>query len=244
MLKTLPFFLKLKEVFMANQSPMHELIDVIDLQIQSKHLLKHEFYQAWSAGKLSMDCLRHYAKEYYQHVKAFPTYLSAVHSRCDDAATRRVLLQNLIEEEAGSPNHPELWKNFATGLGVSEAELASHQPSEEMQALITTFREICYRGTIAEGIAALYAYESQIPEICVSKIDGLKKYYGVKNPKVWEYFAVHIEADKAHAAQEKQLLSDYQKLVKQETVESAVNQALQALWDFLTGIQHRYFCTC
>ena len=217
-----------------------EFLAQLDTQIGSKHLLKSDFYLAWSRGDLSMECLRDYAKEYYHHVKAFPTYLSALHSRLDDANTRRILLQNLIEEEAGSPNHPDLWKNFALAIGVTEDELSNHQPSTEISALISTFRTICSQNTIAEGIAALYAYESQIPEISISKIDGLKKHYGAQNPSDWEYFSVHIAADKEHAAQERELLSTYVQENNQNLINSSVNKILDRLQEFMTAMCHKH----
>ncbi len=42
-----------------------------------------------------------------------PTYLSAVHARCENQLTRKQILSNLIDEEGGTPNHPELWLQFA-----------------------------------------------------------------------------------------------------------------------------------
>ena len=92
----------------------------IDSLIQAKNLLNHPFYQAWTRGELSQECLIEYAKEYYHHVKAFPRYISAIHSRTEEASTRKHLLNNLIEEEAGSANHPDLWKSVAQSLGASE----------------------------------------------------------------------------------------------------------------------------
>ncbi len=217
-----------------------KFLDALDAQIKAKHLLNNPFYQAWSRGELSIECLREYAKEYYSHVKAFPAYISAIHCRTEDAATRRMLLQNLIEEEAGSPNHPELWKNFALRLGVTEEELQNHQPSSEMRDMIGTFRTICGGLSIAEGISALYAYESQIPDICISKIDGLKKFYDLRSPKDWEYFSVHIAADKEHAAQERRLLENHVTEENQEMVNTSVNKVLDVLGNFLTSMCHRY----
>src|SRR6188474_1848073 len=98
---------------------MNQNLEQIDKDIEAKHLLKHPFYLAWTRGELSREALANYARQYYQHVAAFPTYLSAIHAKCDDQSTRRELLNNLIDEEAGSPNHPGLWLNFAEGLGVS-----------------------------------------------------------------------------------------------------------------------------
>lgn len=215
-------------------------IQHIDALIQSKHLLKHDFYQAWSRGELSMECLKEYAKEYYHHVKAFPTYLSAIHCRSEEPLTRRILLQNLIEEEGGSPNHPDLWKKFVLSLGVSVEELENHCPTFEMRDLISCFRQICYQHEPVEGIAALYAYESQIPDICISKIEGLTNHYNTASILDWEYFSVHIEADKQHADQEKTLLKSYLNDHNIDRVSFAVKRILDTLWNFLSRLCMRF----
>src|SRR4029077_5374263 len=109
---------------MVWKNPMNQHLDKIDNDIAEKHLLQHPFYLAWTRGELSKEALTDYAKQYYHHVAAFPTYLSAVHANCGDQATRKQLLVNLMDEEAGSPNHPELWKKFVEALGVRDANLA------------------------------------------------------------------------------------------------------------------------
>ena len=149
---------------------MNQYLDTIDNDIAEKHLLKHPFYLAWTRGELSKAALTDYARQYYHHVAAFPTYLSAVHAHCDDQPTRRQLLDNLIDEEAGSPNHPELWLKFSEKLGLSADEVKETAKEPETRNLIDTFRSVCGDNSTAEGLAALYAYESQIPEICESKI--------------------------------------------------------------------------
>jgi pyrroloquinoline-quinone synthase len=216
----------------------------LDEQIQEKHLLKHVFYKAWSEGKLSHECLKEYAIEYYHHVKAFPTYLSALHAHTEDMKTRRGILQNLIEEEAGEPNHPDLWKSFAMSLGATEEEIDRHTPCEAIQTLIESFRSICREGKTEEGLTALYAYESQIPAICTSKIDGLKKYYGMSDPKIWRYFSVHIAADEEHAKVERELLARHITTGETESVHLAAQKILDALWKFLTHMTHKYQIAC
>jgi pyrroloquinoline-quinone synthase len=223
---------------------MNQHLDQIDNDIAYKHLLKHPFYLAWTRGELSKAALTDYARQYYHHVAAFPTYLSAVHAKCDDQETRKRLLNNLIDEEAGSPNHPELWKKFADVLGVKDAELARTEKQPETKKLIDTFRSICSQGSTTEGLAALYAYESQIPPICESKIDGLKKHYGFTKPEHYEYFTVHIEADREHSAAERQMLSRHLDAHNFESVKVSVNRVLDALWDMLSGVCRRHAIAC
>ena len=223
---------------------MNQYLDKIDNDIASKHLLKHPFYLAWTRGELSRDALADYARQYYHHVVAFPTYLSAAHAKCEDQATRKQLLSNLIDEEAGSPNHPELWLKFAEGLGVSASDVRKSEKWSETTDLIDIFRQACRDGSTAEGLAALYAYESQIPEICESKIDGLKKHYGFTSPEHYQYFTVHIEADREHSATERKLLSGYIDDRNFGSVKVSVNLVLDALWEVLSGVCRRHAIAC
>jgi pyrroloquinoline-quinone synthase len=219
---------------------MNQYLDKIDNDIAAKHLLKHPFYLAWTRGELSKEALTDYARQYYHHVAAFPTYLSAVHAKCDDQATRKQLLNNLIDEEAGSPNHPELWLQFAEGLGVSAAEARKSEKWPETKNLIDTFRFVCRNGSTAAGLAVLYAYESQIPAICESKIDGLKKHYGLSDPEQYEYFSVHLEADREHSAGERKMLDTHIDRHNFESVKASVNRVLDALWEMLSGVCRRH----
>ena len=223
---------------------MNQHLGKIDNDIAEKHLLKHPFYLAWTRGELSKEALTDYAKQYYHHVAAFPTYLSAVHAKCDDQPTRKQILSNLIDEEAGSPNHPELWKQFATGLGVEDVDLAKTEKQAETKNLIDTFRSVCGEKSTAEGLAALYAYESQIPAICESKIDGLKKHYGFTDPKHYEYFSVHIEVDREHSAAEREMLSGYVDDRNIDNVRASAGRVLDALWEMLSGVCRRHAISC
>jgi pyrroloquinoline-quinone synthase len=223
---------------------MNTHLDDIDNDIADKHLLKHPFYLAWTRGELSKDALADYARQYYHHVAAFPTYLSAVHSKCDDQATRKQLLINLIDEEAGSPNHPELWLKFADGLGVSDVDMRTTEKRLETENLIETFRSACRDRSTAEGLAVLYAYESQIPAICESKIDGLKKHYGFTDPEHYRYFSVHREADREHSAAERKMLGAYIDNHNIDNVRASVQRVLDTLWEMLSGVCRRHAIAC
>ena len=223
---------------------MNTHLDFIDQQIAAKHLLTHPFYLAWTRGELSREALTDYAQQYYQHVAAFPTYLSAVHARCEDQPTRRQVLSNLIDEEAGNPNHPELWLQFAEKLGASPDEVRTTKKQPETAALIDTFRSVCSNGATAEGLAALYAYESQIPAVSESKIEGLKKHYGFEDVQGYEYFTVHIEADREHAAAERQMLEQHVNDGNATAVKASVDRMLNALWDLLSGVCRRHAIAC
>ena len=223
---------------------MNQHLSSIDQQIAARHLLTHPFYLAWARGELSKEALRDYAQQYYHHVVAFPTYLSAVHSKCDDQPTRRRILSNLIDEEAGEPNHPELWLRFAESLDVSRDQVRAVEKEPETKALIDSFRSVCNNGSTVEGLATLYAYESQIPAVSESKIEGLKRHYGFDHPRAYEYFTVHAVADREHSASERELLGQYVNDSNADAVKTAVERILDSLWDLLSGVCRRHAIAC
>lgn len=224
---------------------MHDYVNAIDAQVQSRHLLTHPFYRAWERGELSPAALADYARQYYRHVAAFPTYLSAVHANTEDLSVRRRILDNLIDEEAGSPNHPELWLQFARRLGVSSHDAQTSEPWAETRGLIETFRSICRNGSPAEGLAALYAYESQIPAVSESKIAGLRAHYGfAADDAGCRYFQVHIEADREHAAVERALLEALLGEADGPRACAAAGRVLDALWEMLSGVCRRHAIAC
>ena len=183
-----------------------EFLEALDGLIAERHLLKHPFYQLWSQGKLTLENLREYAISYYPHVAAFPTYVSAVHSGCEDLGLRQELLENLIEEERGAENHPALWRRFATALGASACDLAASPRTPEVAETIAQFRRATREGSVAEGLAALYAYESQIPEVSKTKREGLGAFYGLDDADATRFFSVHEEADVWHRRVEREAL--------------------------------------
>ena len=183
-----------------------EFLAKLDALVAERHLLKHPFYVLWNEGKLTREQLREYAISYYPHVAAFPRYVSGVHANCEDAALRQELLENLIEEERGVENHPALWRKFAAALGAAQSDLASAPRTPEVAGAIAEFRRATHEGSVAEGLAALYAYESQIPEIAKTKREGLARFYGVDDPEATRFFTVHEEADLWHRQIEREAL--------------------------------------
>jgi pyrroloquinoline-quinone synthase len=216
------------------------IVAALDAAVAARHLLDHPFYQAWSRGELSVAALRDYAAQYYQHVAAFPTYLSAVHAQTDDPAVRRHILENLIDEEAGSPNHPELWLQFAEGLGLGREQVRQTAPWPATKKLIADFRSCCRERGTAAGLAALYAYESQIPAVCATKIEGLKAHYGFTDPGGYEYFTVHIEADREHAAVEAARLAQLVDDSQREAALASAGEVLAGLYGLLSAVCDRH----
>lgn len=201
-------------------------------------LLCHPFYQAWSAGELTREELRQYSADYYHHVAAFPTYLSALHSRLPDGELRREVLRNLADEEIEGNAHSELWLNFSEGMGADRDAVRQSNPVKEVAELISAFRKAASEGSVSEALATVYAYESQVPCVAAEKAKGLKELYGA-DAKTCGYFTLHQTADVQHSQVWKQQLEkelDAHPERAQEALAAAENAA-KALYAALDGIE-------
>jgi pyrroloquinoline-quinone synthase len=207
-------------------------------------MLKHPFYVAWTEGKLSKSILAEYAKQYYAHVRAFPTYVSGVHSHCDDLSVRQELLENLIEEERGDENHPELWLRFAEGLGVAREEARAAELLPATKDSVERLRSLTQSEDYREGLAALLAYESQIPDVAKTKREGLKDFYGIADERAVAFFRVHENIDVLHQQVEMNILKERcQTPEAQRRAVTAAGEAAKALWSFLDGVTLAYLPT-
>ena len=219
----------------------NNFIDKIDDLINRHHLLNHSFYKAWNAGELPKETIREYAAQYFQHVSMFPRYLSSIHSNCDQIKTRQLLLENLIEEEKGKDNHPELWMRFAEGMGNTRKNVNETNLIKETEELVETFTKLSKSEKYHVGLAALYCYESMQPEISETKKDGLQKFYGIRDEDTLKFFTVHMHADKWHRKVVRNIIKRVaNSKSKHEDITNSVETALGALNNFLTGMERVY----
>lgn len=215
-----------------------ELLRRVDGAIARRNLLQHPFYQDWQAGTLSRKRLRLYAAQYYWHVEAFPLHLKALAKRAS-GVLGEIVRENLAEEENPAAPHPNMWRDFATAVGVNEEVLLTSPPLPGIENLVETYGRICAQGSSEVAVAALYAYEAQVPEIATAKMDGLRRHYNVTNSKGLAYFTVHEEADRVHRAAWRNWLEKNcsRTGLEESRVLATVGTALDALWGALDAVQ-------
>lgn len=223
---------------------MSRFLSELQQAIAKYDLLSHPFYQAWSCGELTREDLREYSAAYYQQVAAFPTYLSALHSRLPDGELRRAVLRNLADEEIDGRAHSDLWLDFAEAMGADADEVRRRPADATMRRLTASFRETAATASPAAALASFYAYESQVPRVAASKAEGLRKWYGAESgvanyDKACRYFTLHTLADVQHSrvwAEELEKLVGDDTAIQAEAVEAA-SRAAQSLWEALDGIE-------
>ncbi len=214
---------------------MNTFQEELNRKLEHYSLLKHPFYQQWSAGTLSKDALCGYVKEYFHLVKAVPQMVEKIYHSCPSLEVKL----NMEEEKT----HIGLWENFAEGMGISKKELSEHVPSDSTVNAVN--RMLALMSDPVEGSAAMYAYEADIPKISVSKIDGLKKFYGISDFSTLEYFTEHETADVEHVKVWQGMMSVFTDAQQKEALNSA-EESLKAQNAVLDSVCERYMpmATC
>ena len=178
---------------------MSSLIQNIDRVIEERSLLNHPFYQAWSDGKLTLEALGGYSKEYYQLVKAVPIFMTQLMDRVP-----QTLYDELNFHQQEEFSHIGMWERFASGLGVSRNDLLNHDGLNKTNHAISGMHHLM--GSLESGATAMYAFEKEIPKISQIKLEGLAEFYGLTSEDVTKYFTEHMEADIRHTASWKKLI--------------------------------------
>jgi pyrroloquinoline-quinone synthase len=213
-----------------------ETLRALDDLIGERSILQHLFYRAWKRGELTRDQLAIYSSVYYPHVAAFPTYLENAINCAVDSSTRLTLEHNLLDELTNPAPHPELWLDFATATGQDRNKVKRAKPLAQVANTTSTFDRLTSQG-IASGLTALYAYESQQPDVAAEKLRGLREFYGIRSNSALSYFTVHATADLEHRAGERTALARcLDSCTSVDTVMNAANEALDAYWNLLDGV--------
>lgn len=213
-----------------------DLLHRLDELIRTRSILNHPFYVAWQRGELTREQLATYATIYYPHVAAFPRYLRTAAERSADAVVREELQDNLTDELSNPKAHDELWLDFAEEFGVQRSALVDTPPRAAAQRMVDTFDRLSATDD-ASALAALYAYESQQPEVSRQKAEGLRSLYGVESERSLAYFTVHAEADIRHSAGERDAIGRCLDAgADPDAILASADDALNAYWGLLDGV--------
>jgi len=185
--------------------------------LEKWNLLKHPFYQAWSAGTLPVEALQVYAREYGNFIATLPRAWETL---------------NDPETAAEERDHAELWTDFTAAVGGFTAD-ASLDPTVRLARVSDELF-----AARASALGALYAFEAQQPATAKSKLDGLRAHYNFPQA-VEPYFEVHS----ANWHESEKILRQLDALPADEQAQAlaACERMAESLWDALTAI-HEVTC--
>lgn len=104
---------------MAAHLTNSRFLDALLRVMDGKH---HWAWEHFATGRLTKDQLKiHFQQEYAVYVRDFPVFLARIHGKNPPAPVRRMLAENIYEEDTGGlslgTSHPELFLSMMEGLG-------------------------------------------------------------------------------------------------------------------------------
>jgi pyrroloquinoline-quinone synthase len=196
--------------------------DRIEAGREDWNVLRHPFYERWSAGELSLEELGRYSGQYRHAVGAIATMSASAAASAPD----RPELARHAAEELG---HLRLWDGFvaAVGGGVDD------EPTVETADCVGAWTG---EGELLPTMAKLYAIESGQPDISRTKREGLRAFYGIDDPAATAYFRVHETRDAEHAAEARALITELARPGDEDDLVEAATAAFRANWRLLDGV--------
>jgi pyrroloquinoline-quinone synthase len=204
------------------------VIDRLDAVRARLDVLRHPFYQRWSAGSLERSELAFYAGEYRHAVVA----LAEATARAAEAAEpelRAELATHAAEEAA----HVSVWDEFGSAVGAA----TDRPPLPETSACAEAWTA---GNGLLERLAVLYAVEASQPAISQTKLDGLVEHYGMDEGPATAYFALHAKRDHEHAAESRALLEERASDPDADRLVELAEAALEGNWRLLDGVEERF----
>jgi pyrroloquinoline-quinone synthase len=193
------------------------------------NVLRHPFYQRWSAGELSRDELARYSGQYRHAVRAIAT-LSR--DAADAAPDRPELGLHALEER----DHVALWDGFVEAAGGSVVDGPTAETEECVRAWSGS--PVLDHGgrDLLGSLVRLYAIESGQPEISRIKRQGLVDRYGFSEGPATAYFSLHQRRDTEHAAEARELIEELAAEGDEDELAAGAEAVLRANWRLLDGV--------
>ena len=213
---------------------MVNLIDQINYEIEKYSLLKHDFYKLWQEGKLTLDHLAGYSKEYFQLVKIVPSLVENT-LKNNKEIKYKTSIENTLEDER---NHIEPWIKFSSSLKVDKNELLDYNGDNLTRKAIKDLIQLS-ESSFEEAVALLYAFEKELPKISETKMDGLNKFYGLQDEESNEYFKIHKEVDIYHSKIWENIIKESSQDKKDKMLNAAI-LSLKAQNEILDSVKSRY----
>ncbi|MEU1629375.1 iron-containing redox enzyme family protein [Streptomyces sp. NPDC020096] len=232
---------------------MADFISVLDRMIAERKKMTSPLYQNILAGKATERLLQAFVLHRWPIKSLWTRNILGITSNIDDYAIRKLLVENIYEEETGalsrSGRHLDTFAAFGAAVGVTAEQLADAPLAPETAAVVTHNTRVCNSREVhfTAGVASvLLLMEGQPPIVDNqggSMLSVMREVYELPE-EGYEFFVHHASADAGseavseledeHAEAARELLRRYC------TTDLLKAQAVDALAKALE-LRHRHF---
>jgi pyrroloquinoline quinone (PQQ) biosynthesis protein C len=165
---------------------------------ESDPIEAHPLFERLRHDALSPPAARAIALDIFHVVSHFPRFLSAVLTTLHDHRLRMRLVENLYNEHGAMDParvHVVTYRTFLRELGLSDADIDSHQPALGAVVYVRAVLALCQREQPAEALATLAVIEE-----IVARVSPIVGRWGARQGAHDDsHFGVHEELDLTHA---------------------------------------------
>lgn len=202
-----------------------DLNAVFDRAISGRRLLEHPYYRRWQDGLLSVEELASYAEQYRHIELRLPSVLAVTAESLAEGTARRLVEENLSDEQFRPRPHAELFEQFAAAVGAdNDAEAA-----DATRELVDLYDGAASSGPVA-ALSVIGTYELQAAQLARTKAESLRGHYGL-GAEATEFWDVHADLEETHAAWTVEALRTLG--ASAATVEEFALTSARAWWAFL-----------
>lgn len=208
----------------------------LEAAVAGKHSQASPFSVAWAEGRLTKDHFAFWVGQHLHYVGHFSEWLGAMFADCPYKDARDFLLQNMWEEEMGTP-HTELLIRFGEACGWTREQILELPPLPTTDGLRYWCEMLAKSHDFLGASAALIVgLESQTPGIYIKQLPPLREKYGFSEDDTI-FFDVHISSDVVHGERGYQIVENYA-TTRDEQLRclDLVHKATEMRWAYMDGL--------
>ncbi len=187
---------------MASLSP-EAFIDDLRGVLRGRHPV-HPLRRMLLEGALTREQLREWAKNQFHEFRNIHRFFGIRYQKCPIQALRRMLLENMVEEEGEDlfggeyPSHAELWTRFGEGLGISREEMHGCEPLPGIRAALEMYVQLVQQSHWAVAIGTGLVFEGEGPRRMGEERQALETHYSWIPSDSLAFFRAHEYHDEGH----------------------------------------------
>ena len=213
------------------------LIDNLQETLRQRHPRPHPVRQLLISGRLTKEQLQGWARNQFHEFRNIHRFFGVRYQKCPIPELRRMLLENMVEEEGEDlfggkyPSHPELWVQFAEGLGIAREDILNYEPLPGIRAALEMYVSLVQQSHWAVAIGTGLVFEGGGPKRMKEEREALEKYYSWIPQPCLDFFRAHEYHDEGHGNMVIDVIKQHcmeEKL--QHEMREAVRQRADIMW--------------
>ena len=216
---------------MAGLLGPEELIADLQQTLQQRHPRPHPIRQLLLSGRLSRDQIQWWARNQFHEFRNIHRFFGIRYHKCPVPELRRMLLENMVEEEGEDLFGGKYPSQFAEGIGIGRDDILNYEPLPGIRAALEMYVSLVQQSHWAVAIGTGLVFEGGGPKRMKEEREAIEKYYTWIPASCLDFFRAHEYHDEGHGNMVVDVIKQHcmeEKL--QREMREAVKQRADIMW--------------